>query len=213
MTTWRKCGICLVAAGMAMAFAAPSETGATTELPGTTPGPALSVATGTVEGADQIPFQRAGPSEFFPVETDCLSFGDNGYQIWSGEFAPGLHRLSDKLSAIVAANEAVTAGGAICSDRSGAAVFVAERTPELMAQIDAVAAEYPSLPVEIVDVAVGAGTAMPVAMRLFDADFGASVTLVGVDVYTGGLLVSVLPEAMSREVDPITAETIHAHVL
>ncbi|MDR1634508.1 MAG: hypothetical protein LBS27_06245, partial [Bifidobacteriaceae bacterium] len=213
MNVWRKCGVCLAAAVLLTGVGAASYAGVSGGPAGASDQPALSVATGTVEGADQIPFQRAGPSEFFPVESDCLSFGDNGYQIWSGEFAPGLHKLSDKLSAIVAANEAVTAGAAICSDRSGAAVFVAERTPELMAQIDAAAAEYPSLPVEIVDVAVGAGTAMPVAMRLFDADFGASVTLVGVDVYTGGLLVSVLPEAMSREVDPITAETIHAHVL
>jgi hypothetical protein len=198
---------------VAVAIAVPSYADAPQGEPGAGLELAQNVATGTVVGADQVPLQRAGPSGFFPVDTDCLSFDEYGYQTWSGGFAPGVSELGDELSAIVDANNSFAAGVAICSNRAGLAVFVAERDPELIAQIDAAAAKHPSLPVSIEDVAVGAGTAEAVALRLRDADFGSTITAVGVDVHTGGLLVSVLPEAMSREADPVTAESIHSYVL
>jgi hypothetical protein len=167
-----------------------------------------AVATGVVEAGQGV--SRAGPSEFFPEDTDCLSFGSSGEQIWSGEETAELVGASGALSAIADANRDDVAGVALCSDRNGAAIFVANLTDALAAEIAAVADEYSALSVVVEDAAAGAGPAMDAGLLLKkETDYGPAITLVGVDVYTGGLVVSVDPSSGAG----MTAESIHEAVL
>jgi hypothetical protein len=169
--------------------------------------------TGTVDG--QVGVDRAGPAEFFPVDTDCLKFDYSlGEPMYWGEEAPGLAEMGRKLEVIHAAYPYDIAGSAYCSDRQGVAIFVANLTDEIAAEIAAVAAEYPELPVVVEDAAFGCQTAMDLVSLLLD-EFRPVLLGGGCEMDTGGLNISYYyhDSAEAEVARAVTAEVIHAKVL
>lgn len=106
------------------------------------------------------------------------------------------------------------AGEAVCSNGSGVAIFVANRSPELMAEITAVSAKHPELRVEIQQVALGEAPLWEIVERMIERDaLPVGVVAVGPDVDMGGIGVEAFADAMSREVDPVTAQSIHDEIM
>jgi hypothetical protein len=143
-----------------------------------------------------------------------LILDSNGEQVWSGEESSELTAMSDALSAIADANREAVAGVALCSARDGATVFVAQPSEALSAEIAAVAGAHPSLTVATQDVAAGAGAVMNAGFTLKEeADYGPSITMIGVDVYTGGLIIAIDPAVDLAVAGESIAESIHARVV
>jgi hypothetical protein len=157
--------------------------------------------------------QRAGPERFFPKDSACLVFDQVGDPTWWGEESMDVTIAGDELAAVADAHRHEVAGVSLCSDRSGLAVFVANREAGLMAEIDAVADAHPSVSVFVEPAAAGAEAIMDAGYRLFEADPDSAITGFGVDVHTGGLTVDVQPSVLTRQSDPVTARSVHADVL
>ncbi|MDR0593663.1 MAG: S1 family peptidase [Bifidobacteriaceae bacterium] len=168
---------------------------------------------GTTSGQDESPavVVRAGPSEFFPQDSECLTFDVNGQPLISGEETSETIALVDALGSLAQANPDVAAGVSYCSDRTGAVVFVAGEAPEFRAEVQAIAAEHSSLNVFTQDVAAGFAAAEAAAQKLHESEFGNSITLLAVDIVTGGIDAWVDPAALAE--GSVTAEVLHAYLL
>jgi hypothetical protein len=162
-----------------------------------------------------IPVQYAGPREFDPPrDSDCLRVDENGDQVSEGQETLGLSAMAEEMSGVKEAHRDAVAGVAYCYDYGGVAVMVAEQTSELMKEIEAVAARYPSLRVDVRPAAAGAEPVAEISRVLIaESEFAGSVTLAGLDSYKGGLKVGVRPEALNIKGGAIGSETIHSWVL
>jgi hypothetical protein len=170
----------------------------------------LSLDSGVIEPIRDV--QWAGPSEFFPKDSECLVFDESGEQVFDGSASAGENELSEEISRIGDAYSNDVAGAALCSDKIGVAIFVSNQSPELMAEVEAVRAKFPALPVVVCPVALGEASLMDIVYRLLESDIGSVIREIGPDVYTGGLYVKVLSTAMTRKVDPVSAQSIYLDV-
>jgi hypothetical protein len=169
--------------------------------------------TAVVEAGPEV--DRAGPSSFFPVDTECLKFQANGVQEFWGEEAVGLDPMGVALSEIVEQYSQDAVGVAYCSDRQGAAIFVADLTDSLADEIAGVAANYPDLTIVIEDAAAGLDGVEEAMFALRDSELASLLPTIGLDTYTGGLAISALPSDSTDDASAaaITAEVIHTRVL
>ncbi|MDR0591705.1 MAG: hypothetical protein LBG60_00300, partial [Bifidobacteriaceae bacterium] len=186
-----------------------SSGGEGVEAGGSASGQDGTVGSGTGQDEGSAAIERAGPSQFFPQDSECLVFDANGWALITGEETLESMALTDALGSLAHANPDVAAGVSYCSDRQGAVVFVAGEAPEFRQQVEAVAAEYPSFQVFTQDVAAGRAVAEAAAWKLHESQFGNLINMLGVDIFTGGVTAGVDPTATGY----VTAEVLHAYLL
>jgi hypothetical protein len=168
------------------------------------------VETGVVPELPEV--QRAGPSRFFPKDSECIVFDDSGEQVFTGEISDEESVLSEEISEIGNAYPNDVAGAALCSNRIGVTIFAANESREMVTQVKAVAARHPNFPVIIKSVALGLDPAMEIAYRLLEDDPESAIREIGPDVYTGGLAIKVRSTDMTRIKNPVTAQSIYSDV-
>lgn len=135
----------------------------------------------------------SGRTKQTTISPGCIETNDAGAQVWH---APGTNpsatALGDALQSLADAHHDAVAGVAMCSDYSGAAIFVSNPDPTLLANISALGSKFPKAGLHLEHVATGLAAQLAASTRVTRLSDSAS-TLSGVspDMYTGGLRVTV----------------------
>jgi hypothetical protein len=122
--------------------------------------------------------------------------GSTGHQTWHVPSGGIPSVFGDARQAISDANRDMISGVAMCSDYSGATVFVANPIPSVLEQLSAVGSKFPGFQLDVKNVAAGLTAQLAASDRVTAMEDSTS-TLSGVsaDMYSGGLEVRVQPSA------------------
>ena len=159
-------------------------------------GVALALPSG--RSAKASPGAKVGPYD------QCVKIGPKGLQLFHGPKPAGVFgvsQLADALQSIADSHQGQVSGVALCTDFSGAMIAVAHPSDRLLAEINALRAQYPHARLVIHYGARGLTAQLAAEVRLSDALTAITrrrafvVTEFGPNIYTGGMQVEVIKGA------------------
>jgi hypothetical protein len=146
-----------------------------------------------VKEAASTPASMSGVGE--TNGTDCVIRDDSGRQVWFGEADPSVSALGNALQAIADEHQDQTTGVALCSHYEGAAIFVVSPSDQVRQSIAEVASKFPDLRVITREAAASISQLSAAGANVLKrSDIKGLVAGVGPDIYSGGLLITVLKD-------------------
>ncbi|MCL1898446.1 MAG: hypothetical protein FWG16_06460 [Micrococcales bacterium] len=139
---------------------------------------------------------RPGMEHLLP----CVEFEESGYyQVFHDGRSAGLEQMATDLMAIENANHDTVAGVAYCTDNDGMAFFIKSGSEGARQESDVVAAQYPQYLLHFFEVPRSMNDMMALVDQLGPYWQEIGISGMAPDIYTGGLVIELLPDVSIDE--------------